>query len=92
MKHFDWWDEEEVYIPPKKRSLKKYNFDKSNRGSCDGKKVFLTWKQAQTYHNHITGRGSPLLAKGKKLEKLHAYRCNSCGKFHVGHSPRKKPY
>lgn len=65
------------------------SFDVSNEESCGGKKVFTTWKQAQT-HNHQMFRGSSLKAKGKKLDKLHVYKCKKCLHFHLGHAPRKR--
>lgn len=60
----------------------------SNEESCHGKKVFLTWKQATTHNNMILRRGS-LKAKGKKLEKLHVYKCKECKFFHLGHAIRE---
>lgn len=64
------------------------SWELSNEYSCDGKKVFLTWKQAQT-HNHKMGRrGSPIRANGKKIEKMHVYQCKKCKKYHIGHASR----
>lgn len=60
----------------------------SNEYSCDGKKVFLTWKQAQTHNNKMFRKGSPIRVMGKKLEKMHVYKCEKCQKFHIGHSAR----
>lgn len=66
------------------------SFDSANDISCGGKKVFLTWKQAQTHNHLMRRRGSPVKAKGIKIEKLHVYKCKSCKYFHLGHPPRKR--
>ena len=60
-------------------------YEESNERSCDGKKIFLTWKQATTYNHRMHRRGSPIRAKGGKLDKLHVYRCLKCKYFHLGH-------
>lgn len=65
------------------------SWELSNEESCGGKKVFLTWKQAQTHNNKMFRRGSPLIAKGRKIEKMHVYRCKKCGHYHIGHAKRK---
>lgn len=57
----------------------------SNQANCDSKKTFLTWKQAQTHNNRMF-RNSSVRAKGKKIEKLHVYKCKKCGLFHLGHA------
>lgn len=71
------------------------SWEDSNEITCDGKKVFLTWKQATTHNHKVRRRGSPLKLMGKKLEKMHVYQCKKCKKFHIGHPPtrnRKRPY
>lgn len=61
----------------------------SNRYNCNGKRSYETWKQAQTANNHVLKNGSTLKAKGKKIERLHVYKCKNCGYFHIGHAPRR---
>lgn len=70
------------------------SWELSNESSCEGKKVFLTWKQAQTHNNKLFKKGSPVRVKGKKLEKMHVYQCVKCTKYHIGHAKRKtnQPY
>ena len=65
------------------------NWEKSNQEKCSGKKAFLTWKQATTENNRIT-KHSGLRAKGRKIERLHVYKCTNCGLFHLGHAARRR--
>jgi len=64
-------------------------WEHSNQVSCPGKKAFLTWKQAATHNNRMLRPGSALKAKGKKVEKLHVYKCVKCKLLHIGHEPRR---
>lgn len=64
----------------------------SNDNFCDTKKVFYTWKQAQTFNNSVFKRGSSIRAKGKKIERLHVYQCKKCQHFHIGHGARDKSF
>lgn len=66
------------------------DWDASNNASCGGKKIFLTWKQATTHNHMMSRRGSSVRAKGKKIDRLHVYRCNTCRYFHLGHAARQK--
>ena len=43
---------------------------------CDGKIVFTTWTRANQTAQKM---------RRKKEERIEAYRCRGCGKFHVGH-------
>lgn len=65
-------------------------WEKSNNASCPGKKTFLTWKQATTHNHMISKPGSSVRAKGKKIDRLHVYKCSKCGLIHIGHAHRKK--
>lgn len=65
-------------------------WESSNYESCPGKKTFLTWKQATTHNHMMSRRGSSVRAKGKKIDKLHVYKCKSCTYFHIGHAARRK--
>ena len=64
------------------------SWEESNEISCEGKKTFLTWKQA-TKHNHSIIKYSSVRAKGKKIDKLHVYKCTKCHLFHLGHQQRQ---
>lgn len=70
--------------------MSKADWKRSNESSCGGKKAFLTWKQAQTHNNHMGRFGSPLIAKGKKFDKLEPYKCFNCQLVHLGHPPRRR--
>lgn len=65
------------------------SWQSSNSFTCGGKKKFDTWKQAQTHNNMMRKEGSALRHKGRKIEKLHPYRCRKCGFIHLGHEPRR---
>lgn len=62
----------------------------SNAATCDGKKGFLSWKQATEHNNRMFKAGSALIHKGKKIEKLEPYRCLKCRLIHLGHPPRHR--
>ena len=66
------------------------DWEYSNELSCDGKRIFLTWKQAQTHNNKMSKPGSVLRAKGKKIEKMHVYQCKKCHLYHIGHDVRRR--
>lgn len=68
------------------------SWETSNKNTCGGKKVFHSWKAAQTHENMVKTKGSSLRKQGKKIEHLHPYKCLNCGQFHLGHpAPRSHP-
>lgn len=62
---------------------------KTNLITCKGKNIFYTWKQAQTATNYPFKKRARLRSIGKKIERLHPYKCEACGNFHVGHPSRR---
>jgi len=61
---------------------------KSNHYSCDGKRTFNSYREAQEWNNHTKHSG--LRHSGKRIEKLHSYKCTRCQLFHLGHAPRRR--
>lgn len=70
----------------------KRSWDKSNEATCFGKKIFNNYGAALSYDRRMHKRGSPMIAQGRRLERLHPYRCLKCGKYHLGHPSRKEVY
>lgn len=62
----------------------------SNQLTCNGKLSFPSYRKAAEYNHHIHKRGSAARAKGKKLEKMHPYRCKRCNNYHIGHDIRNR--
>jgi hypothetical protein len=50
--------------------------DDLKASACDGKKRFLSRKQAKTFYKKLNV---------KNKESLNAYRCDFCGLYHLGH-------
>lgn len=67
------------------------SWKQSNAMTCGGKKKFDTWKQAQTHNHMVKSEGSSLRHHGRKIEKLHPYKCKKCGYIHLGH-PTRRPH
>lgn len=65
------------------------NWDKSNNRSCDGKRTFNSYREAQEWNNRLK-RGSGIKHSSKRIEKLHSYKCTRCQLFHLGHAPRRR--
>ena len=65
-------------------------YEKSNVTTCIGKKAFPSYKLASEFNNRAFTRGSALRNKGKKIERLHPYKCKKCGQFHLGHAIRTR--
>lgn len=63
-------------------------YKQSNEQNCGSKKAFPSYRSAAEFNNALHSRGSALVNKGKKVEKLEVYRCISCKLFHIGHPPR----
>lgn len=67
-----------------------YHYSLSNTQTCGGKKSFPSYKLAAEFNNKIFSRGSAIRNKGKKIERLHPYKCKVCGNFHLGHEVRTR--
>lgn len=65
------------------------SWETSNKNTCNGKKTFASFREANEFENRVHKRGSVIRAKGKKIEKLHAYKCLSCQQIHLGHPARR---
>lgn len=63
----------------------------ANSSDCPGKKTFPSYRLAAEFNNRQRSRGGVFVAKGKKVEKMHPYRCKSCNQFHIGHAIRTRP-
>lgn len=60
-------------------------YARSNKRNCGSKKAFSSFREAAEFNKPIRRRHI-----GKKIEKLHIYRCKHCDQFHLGHEPRQK--
>lgn len=70
-------------------SIEKH-WERSNNDSCSRKKSFPSYKLAAEFNNRQFKRGSVIRAKGKKIEKMHPYRCKKCNLYHIGHDIRNR--
>lgn len=61
------------------------HYKHSNKGNCDGKRVFSSYAEACGFNK----RASRFIKGSKKRERLHAYRCENCRQWHIGHTPAK---
>lgn len=68
----------------------KHNEWRNNHKTCEGKRSFPSFRMASEYNNRSRTRYFPRVKKGKKIEKLHVYRCKNCNEFHIGHARRKR--
>ena len=65
----------------------KNHYNRQNRRDCGGKIAFASFRDAQQFNNRpLTHYGS------QKREKLHSYKCMSCGQWHLGHEFRKERF
>lgn len=65
-------------------------WEANNRRDCGNKKAFPSYRLASEFNHRQSKRGGVFAAKGKKLEKLHVYRCTNCGDYHIGHATRHR--
>lgn len=70
-----------------------YEFDRkryanSNNRDCGNKRSFPSFRLASEFNNDMRKRNSIVAHKGKKIEKMHVYRCRNCNEYHIGHPPR----
>lgn len=66
------------------------HWQENNQRDCPNKKTFPSYRLASEFNHRQSGRGGVFAAKGKKLEKLHVYRCTRCRQFHIGHATRHR--
>jgi hypothetical protein len=66
------------------------DWQQKNQVDCGNKKSFPSFRLASDFNNRQHRRGSVLLAKGKKIEKMHVYKCKNCNEFHIGHATRNR--
>lgn len=56
--------------------------------TCSNKVQFLTWRSANKSLRAMLRNPSHT---ARDAERLHAYRCNVCGRFHIGHYRLSRP-
>lgn len=66
------------------------HYEHSNRKDCGGKKSFPSYREAAEFNNRMKRRGSVFVAKGKKIERMHPYKCKNCEHYHIGHEARSR--
>lgn len=71
------------------KKSKKTRWLKSNKFSCEGKLSFTNYYKAEEYNKRQQSRNAAVAKKGKRIEKLHVYKCEQCGRFHIGHAARR---
>lgn len=71
------------------RGFEMKRYVNANMRDCGNKKAYPSYRAACEMNNSLRRRGSAISHQGKKLEKLHAYKCANCRQYHLGHPPRK---
>lgn len=65
-------------------------WQENNSKDCSSKKTFPSYRLASAFNKSQSRRGGIFVAKGKKIEKLHVYRCKNCLDYHIGHATRHR--